>query len=68
KRRATRCGEPHSRRGTQRRAVSPPARRRDELARDLSPVWVPDAHHESLRDLVRAREAAKRMSCALGTG
>jgi transposase len=26
---------------------------------DLSPVWVPDAHHESLRDLVRAREAAK---------
>jgi transposase len=27
---------------------------------DLSPVWVPDAHHESLRDLVRAREAAKQ--------
>jgi transposase len=26
---------------------------------DLSPVWVPDAQHESLRDLVRAREAAK---------
>lgn len=26
---------------------------------DLSPVWVPDAEHESLRDLVRAREAAK---------
>jgi transposase len=26
---------------------------------DLSPVWVPDAPHESLRDLVRAREAAK---------
>jgi len=26
---------------------------------DLSTVWVPDAHHESLRDLVRAREAAK---------
>ena len=22
---------------------------------DLSPVWVPDAQHESLRDLVRAR-------------
>src|SRR5688572_25571888 len=28
-------------------------------AGDLSPVWVPDAEHESLRDLVRAREAAK---------
>jgi transposase len=27
---------------------------------DLSPVWVPDGHHESLRDLVRAREAAKQ--------
>jgi transposase len=26
---------------------------------DLSSVWVPDAHHESLRDVVRAREAAK---------
>jgi transposase len=26
---------------------------------DLSPVWVPDAEHEALRDLVRAREAAK---------
>lgn len=26
---------------------------------DLSPVWVPDALHEALRDLVRAREAAK---------
>ena len=26
---------------------------------DLSPVWVPDGRHESLRDLVRAREAAK---------
>jgi transposase len=27
---------------------------------DLTPVWVPDAAHEALRDLVRAREAAKR--------
>ena len=27
---------------------------------DLTPVWVPDAAHESVRDLVRAREAAKR--------
>lgn len=26
----------------------------------LTPVWVPDAAHEALRDLVRAREAAKR--------
>jgi len=29
-------------------------------AGDLTPVWVPDAAHEGLRDLVRAREAAKR--------
>ena len=28
-------------------------------AGDLPPVWVPDAAHEALRDLVRAREAAK---------
>lgn len=27
---------------------------------DLTPVWVPDAATEALRDLVRAREAAKR--------
>jgi len=27
---------------------------------DLTPVWVPDKEHEALRDLVRAREAAKR--------
>jgi transposase len=27
---------------------------------DLTPVWVPDAEHEALRDLVRAREAAKK--------
>src|SRR6202795_4497129 len=27
---------------------------------DLTPVWVPDAQHEALRDLVRAREAAKK--------
>ena len=26
---------------------------------DLTAVWVPDAEHEALRDLVRAREAAK---------
>ncbi len=29
-------------------------------AADLTPVWVPDAEHEALRDLVRAREAAKK--------
>lgn len=28
-------------------------------AGDLTPVWVPNADHEALRDLVRAREAAK---------
>lgn len=27
---------------------------------DLTPVWVPDAAHEALRDVVRAREAAKK--------
>jgi transposase len=27
---------------------------------DLTPVYVPDAEHEALRDLVRAREAAKK--------
>lgn len=29
-------------------------------AGDLTPVWVPDAAHEALRDLVRTRLAAKR--------
>src|SRR5450755_3721244 len=29
-------------------------------AGDLSPVWVPTDAHEALRDLVRAREAAKK--------
>lgn len=29
-------------------------------AGDLTPVWVPDAAHEALRDLVRTREAAKK--------
>jgi transposase len=27
---------------------------------DLTAVWVPDPAHEALRDLVRAREAAKK--------
>src|SRR5437764_4359263 len=29
-------------------------------AGELTAVWVPDASHEALRDLVRAREAAKK--------
>ena len=29
-------------------------------AGDLTAVWVPDAAHEALRDLVRAREATKK--------
>jgi transposase len=33
---------------------------RSYRAGDLTSVWVPDAEHEALRDLVRAREAAKR--------
>lgn len=33
---------------------------RSYRAGDLTPVWVPDAAHEALRDLVRARVAAKR--------
>jgi transposase len=32
---------------------------RSYRAGDLTPVWVPDEAHEALRDLVRAREAAK---------
>ena len=35
-------------------------RARSYRAGDLTPVWVPDAAHEALRDLVRAREAAKK--------
>ena len=33
---------------------------RSYRAGDLTPVWVPDPEHEALRDLVRAREAAKQ--------
>jgi transposase len=33
---------------------------RSYRAGDLTPVWVPDAAHEALRDPVRAREAAKK--------
>lgn len=33
---------------------------RSYRAGDLTPVWVPDAEHEALRDLVRARLAAKK--------
>jgi transposase len=33
---------------------------RSHRAGDLTAVWVPDTAHEALRDLVRAREAAKK--------
>ena len=33
---------------------------RSYRAGDLTAVWVPDAAHEGVRDLVRAREAAKK--------
>jgi len=33
---------------------------RSYRAGDLMPVWVPDAAHEALSDLVRAREAAEK--------
>lgn len=33
---------------------------RSYRAGELTAVWVPDADHEALRDLVRAREAAKK--------
>lgn len=33
---------------------------RSHRSGDLTAVWVPDADHEALRDLVRAREAAKK--------
>jgi transposase len=33
---------------------------RGHRAGDLTPVWVPDPAHEALRDVVRAREAAKK--------
>ena len=43
---------------TDRRDVEKLAR--SYRAGDLTAVWVPDAAHEALRDLVRAREAAKK--------
>ena len=33
---------------------------RSYRAGDLTAVWVPDGAHEALRDVVRAREAAKK--------
>jgi transposase len=33
---------------------------RSYRAGDLTPVWIPDAAHEALRDLVRARLAAQK--------
>jgi transposase len=41
---------------------------RNYRAGDLTAVWVPNEEHEALRDLVRAREAAKQISCVPGTG
>ncbi|MBB5060404.1 transposase [Granulicella aggregans] len=35
-------------------------RARSYRSRELTPVWVPDKGSEALRDLVRAREAAKQ--------
>ncbi len=35
---------------------------------DLTAVWVPDAAHEALRDLVRAQRRRRRTNCALGIG
>ena len=43
---------------TDRRDALKPAR--SYRSGDLRPVWVPDAYSEALRDLVRAREAAKQ--------
>ncbi|MBM3754241.1 MAG: IS110 family transposase [Acidobacteria bacterium] len=43
---------------TDRRDAEKLARR--YRAGESTPVWVPDAEHEALRDLVRAREAAKK--------
>src|SRR5262252_3376461 len=43
---------------TDRRDASKLAR--SYRAGDLTSVWVPDGAHEALRDLVRAREAAKQ--------
>jgi hypothetical protein len=43
---------------TDRRDAEKPAR--CHRAGDLTAVWVPDEAHEALRDLIRAREAAKK--------
>jgi transposase len=37
---------------------------RNYRAEELTAVWVPDAVHEALRDLVRAREAREERSIA----
>lgn len=50
--------KPGDRVKTDRRAAAKLAR--SYRSGDLTPVWVPDAAHEALRDLVRAREAAKK--------
>jgi len=58
---------PHTGESIRRLVKTLKTNRRDamKLARsyrsgDLAAVWVPDAEHEALRDLVRAREVAKK--------
>ena len=41
---------------------------RSHRSGDLTAVWVPDEASDALRDLVRQREAAKRISCARSIG
>src|ERR1700682_952890 len=50
--------KPGDRMKTDRRDATKLAR--SYRAGDLTPVWVPNEEHEALRDLVRAREAAKQ--------
>ena len=50
----------HAGTGESRRAGENRSTRCAEAGTELSAVWVPDAAHEALRDLVRAREAAKK--------
>ncbi len=38
---------------------------RNYRAGELTSVWVPDAAQEALRDLVRAREAAKKVAAQI---
>jgi transposase len=40
---------------------------RSYRAGDLTPVWVPDAAHEALRDLVRAERPRRRINSGRAT-